>query len=286
MAFKMYVDQNGVPYSDYGTYNSLSIGRQTSILSVAERGIWYFDTFRMEPYGSPVLLSYDWTRHPTNRKDNPVDETEARCMLVNCADWLLMNIRDFGRFSAWVYPYPFSFATKAGWLSSQAQAVGIQLLLRTASMTGKLRYSDPIERLLNAFEVDIEDGGLVAHTEKGNIWFEKVAQRGNQQPKVLNGLLFTILGLTDISARLSNERAKKFADAGILAAAELLPKFDLGDWSAYDIFGKRASPHYHRIHIEQLKRLAPLYPDLNLNIYLNKFILYQSKSELARPSGK
>jgi hypothetical protein len=286
MAFKMYVDRDGIPYSDYGTYLGVKIGRQISILSVAERGLWYFDNFGMDTSSTPELLSYDWTIHPSNREDNPADITEARRMLINCADWLLENICDLGHFSAWVYPYPIAYDTKAGWLSSHAQSVGMQMLIRAAALTGDCRYSNPINRLLKAFEIDVDDGGLATHTENGNIWYEKVAQRGNKKPKVLNGLLFTILGLTDISSKLPSERAKSFADAAILAAAELLPRFDLGDWSAYDILGKRASPHYHGIHIEQLKRLVPLYPELGLEVFLNKFISYRIKSTLSRSPKK
>lgn len=32
MAFKMHVDANGVPYSEYGVYRGIEIGRQRSVL--------------------------------------------------------------------------------------------------------------------------------------------------------------------------------------------------------------------------------------------------------------
>ena len=85
-----------------------------------------------------------------------------------------------------------------------------------------------------------------------------MADAGNQQPKVLNGLLFTILGLLDIGRRAPSTRATDLAGAGIRAALELLHKFDLGDWSAYDIHGRRASPHYHAVHIKQLAAMSAI----------------------------
>lgn len=261
MAFKMFVDAEGVPYSDYGVYRGLQIGRQRSILAVAERGLWYWNAF-LRGEEPPVLLSYDWTKWPENFDEfRPSDEAEARRMLVNCADWLLAGIRRCEGFSVWVYAYPFSYDTGPGWRSSHAQAVGAQLLVRAAEITGGAAYVAPLDDLMAAFLVDVGDGGLSTRTEGGNVWFEKMADAGNQQPKVLNGLLFAIIGLMDIGKRAPCPAAAELAATGIKAALELLPRFDLGDWSAYDIHGRRASPHYHAIHIKQLAILSAVGPE-------------------------
>ena len=63
MAFKLFVDLNGVPYSEYGVYKGVDIGRQRSILAVAECGLWYSS--------SPItLLSYQWgSVWPVNRDE-------------------------------------------------------------------------------------------------------------------------------------------------------------------------------------------------------------------------
>ncbi|MBP7240896.1 D-glucuronyl C5-epimerase family protein [Amaricoccus sp.] len=260
MAFKMFVDANGVPYSDYGTYRGLVIGRQRSILAVAERGLWYWNELLRggEP---PVLLSYDWTRWPENFAEfRPSDEAEARRMLTCCADWLLAGLQRRGGFAVWVYSYPFSYETGPGWRSSHAQAVGAQLLVRAAETTGNIAYVEPLGDLVAAFRVEIAAGGLSTRTQGGNLWFEKMADVGNQQPKVLNGLLFTILGLRDVGERAPSSAAMELAGRGMEAALELLHRFDLGDWSAYDIHGRRASPHYHAIHVKQLAILSAIDP--------------------------
>ena len=258
MAFKMLVDANGVPFSEYGVYRGIEIGRQRSVLAVAERGIWYWNEyFRQDE--APVLLSYDWTRWPENfNESRPPDSKQAREMLINCADWMLNRIEPRAHFAVWTYPYAFSYGRVPGWRSAHAQAVGLQLLVRATEIANNSNYMDPADRLLRAFTVNLVDGGLSTRTESGETWFEKMADENNRQPKVLNGLLFTILGLKDIAIRTGLQQPSRLADAGVRTAAQLLPRFDLGDWSAYDIHGKRASTHYHDIHIRQLELLAKL----------------------------
>jgi heparosan-N-sulfate-glucuronate 5-epimerase len=256
VAFRMFVDAEGIPYSDYGVYGGLHIGRQRSILAVAERGLWYWNEF-LRGEEPPVLLSYDWTRWPENSGEfRPSGEDEAGRMLVRCSDWLLASIRRCDGFSVWAYSYPFSYGTAPGWRSAHAQAVGAQLLVRTAEITGDAAYVAPLGDLVAAFPVDVGDGGLSTRTEGGNLWFEKMADAGNQQPKVLNGLLFSVIGLMDVGERAPSPAATELAGRGVEAALELLHEFDLGDWSAYDIHGRRASPHYHAIHIRQLAILS------------------------------
>jgi hypothetical protein len=270
--FQMFVDANGVPFSDYGTYRGIDIGRQRSILSVAERGLWYWNRFFSS--GRPsVLLSYDWDhRWPANKDYQPTDAPRAQAMLLKCADWLLDNVAARDGFSVWVYPYPFSYGTKPGWRSAHAQAVGLQLLTRAAALTGEDGYLAPAPSLLAAFGVDVQDGGLSTRTDGGRIWFEKMADEGNAQPKVLNGMLFAILGLHDVGATFP--QALWFASQGIDAAVELLPAFDLGNWSAYDALGRPASKHYHVVHISQLAALSLLYARPIFQSFRNRFARY------------
>lgn len=278
MPFRMYVDAEGIPYSDYGVYRGIAIGRQRSVLSVAERGMWYWNEyFRQDE--APVLLSYDWTRWPANFNECfPTKAEQSRRMLINCADWMLNNIEHRENFSVWTYPYAFSYATGPGWRSAHPQAVGLQLLVRAAGISDSANYMDPAESLLRAFSVNLTDGGLSTRTELGEIWFEKMADENNRQPKVLNGLLFTIFVLEDIATRTRLPQASRLAEAGARAAIELLPRFDLGDWSAYDIHGKRASPHYHDIHIRQLELLAELTGRAEFATYRD---LFRAQKELA-----
>lgn len=275
MAFALYVDGRGVPYAEYGRYRGIDIGRRRSPLAVAERGLWYWNKFLAPPDAPRVLLSYDWRKWPLNKEHDPGDPAAAAMMLRHCADHLLDAIVSRPGFLVWVYDYDFSFGTRRGWRSAHAQAVGMQALLRATEITGNHRYAAPLGGLLRAFPVPVERGGLACPLPSGRRWYEKMADAGNEQPKVLNGMLFALLGLWDVAARhpdgaVAREAAALAAD-GLEAALEMLPRFDLGDWSAYALDGRRASVHYHRIHVAQLDAIAALTGDARVAAWGRRF---------------
>lgn len=256
MAFAIHVDQQGVPYSDYGEYHGLQIGVQRSVLAVAERGLVYWQRF-FQPEDVGVQLSYDWRRHPKNKEADPQDPKQALSMLLACADWLRDEVVwcNNGEFAVWVYPYPFSYGTQPGWRSAHAQAVGLQLLARAQEVSPDGHYMSSAKGLFMAFSVPVAEGGLLERTHHGGVWFEKMADANNQQPKVLNGMLFALLALHDLAERTGNAEAAALFEEGVQGVLPCLPLYDLGDWSAYDVSGRRASAHYHAIHINQLNLL-------------------------------
>ena len=272
--FQMFVDERGVPYSDYSAYSVE--GEQRSILSVAERGLWYWNEFGLGEGPAP-LLSYNWQKWPVNKELAPVGRDAARSMLFNCAGWLLDEVFQKDGFLVWVYPYRFSYDTRPGWRSSHAQAAGMQLLARAALLSQDNMYSAPIDGLLAAFSVPVEHGGVLVQTEGGKPWFEKIADEENEQPRVLNGMMFAVLGLFDIAQLLQKEEPERLAREGLEAVLEQLPRYDLGNWTSYDIFGRQASPHYHLIHIRQLHRLYEITNDSRLVAWRDRFKSYDAR---------
>ena len=186
-----------------------------------------------------------------------------------------MEETDRGSYLLWCYDYPFAYAPRAGWGSAQAQAVGVQLLLR-ASELKDASYSAPVERLLRAFDVPIEDGGLLDNSDSQVPWFEKFASLDSQRPKVLNGMLFALLGLHDVAQRTGLESARRQFDVGLRSLLRVIDRYDLGNWSAYDIQGKPASEHYHRIHVQQLDLLSRIDGDPRLAQWRDRFASYEA----------
>lgn len=275
MAFKMYVDANGIPYSDYGNYKGIDIGVQRSILSVAERGLWYWNEFIRDEEQNQILLSYDWkSKWPVNREVNLINKTEAQNLFFNCANWLLENIHDEKDFSIWSYGYDMVYGTEKGWGSAHAQAVGIQLLLRAYDLSRNDDYKNKIPMLLSAFDKHINDGGLRDVEIDGTIWFEKFASPNNQKPKILNGMLFSLIGLNDAFLIGGYSKAYELYKIGLESVLRKMHLFDLGDWTAYDVHGKPASLHYHKIHIEQLEILCSHEENEAFQMWRNKFLSY------------
>jgi hypothetical protein len=77
---------------------------------------------------------------------------------------------------------------------------------------------------------------------------------------VLNGMIFALFGLWDLArAQPDDARAARLFERGAAAVEALLPRYDTGWWSLYDLYHlEAASPrnpctaHYHDIHVKQL----------------------------------
>lgn len=88
---------------------------------------------------------------------------------------------------------------------------------------------------------------------------------------MLNGFIYTLLGLYDLhytEGGRAASPAKDMFEAGMLSLKTLLPLFDTGSGSFYDLrhFTLGASPNiarwdYHATHVNQLYLLAGLDPD-------------------------
>lgn len=246
MAFFIKTDASGIPYSHYGQYQGKDIGTQISSLYVAENGLRAWNAHLRTGDEKSVLLSARW--HLLLK--NPEADREAAEKVVGaCADWLESNLVSRRDFLVWEYPYQMSFGTPPGWVSGHAQVVGLQLLARA----GRMRNFD---RLLRALEVPVDDGGIAEIIAPQTIWFEKFAHPDNRRPKVLNGHLFAVIGLFDIAGILNRSDISELAEKGMEAARKLMPRFDQGNWTSYDIHGKPASEHYHGVVVKQLALLA------------------------------
>src|SRR5690606_11486893 len=160
------------------------IGRQRSILSVAERGLWCWNEFGLG--ADRVLLSYNWDKWPANREANPRDAAQARQVLETCASWLIANLVDAGGFAVWKYGYPMPYEPRIGWRSAHAQAVAMQLLVRAQALSPDAAYTHRFGDLLAAFDAPLAKGGLLDMTEDGLPWYEKLADEQNTRPRILN----------------------------------------------------------------------------------------------------
>jgi hypothetical protein len=249
MAFSIVTDECGIPHSHYGEGTGVRAGVQISPLYVAENGLRAWNAHLRGLHESSVLVSGKWRRVLSNPENDPADRESATRVMMACASWLTDRLVEKNGFAVWEYPYAMSYETPAEWRSAHAQAVALQLLVRANRLE---RFDD----CLNGLVALVDKGGMAEHVAPGAIWFEKFAHPDNQRPKVLNGHLFVIIGLYDIAERLGRDDVWELANQAMEAARLLMPRFDLGDWSAYSILGNRASRHYHKVVVTQLSILS------------------------------
>ncbi len=174
------------------------------------------------------------------------------------------------------FPYDFSFRKYAheenyapGWVSGMAQGQAMSVFARAYHRTKHARYLAAGKAAFAFMMVPREDGGpfnTLADLDP-TLSSHSFVMEYPSTPDVytLNGFMFAIQGLYDWASVTGSQDAKLQFDKMIETLVLILPRYDIGNFSAYDLSyitmpktkaGKRRMPHlmarYHAIHIEQL----------------------------------
>jgi hypothetical protein len=162
------------------------------------------------------------------------------------------------------------------WVSGMAQGRGIHVLIRAYNMTGDTKYLEAAHLALNSFYKETKDGG-VTYKDQNGWWYEEYVTGRDLEPRVLNGMVFALLGIYEYYKFTGDQDAKFLFDQGILSLKDNLYKFDSGNWSYYDVMGNRASTSYHKLHINQMLQLYEITKDPIFGEYHEKFQGYYEK---------
>ena len=153
-----------------------------------------------------------------------------------------------------------------GWYSAMAQGQAMSLLVRAYVRTHNSKYLDSALRATKLFRVSSAEGGVRAKFADKFTWYEEYPTQPSSF--VLNGFIYSLLGLYDLKtiapATSASEAQSLFTD-GMTSLVALLPLFDTGSGSTYDLrhVGLHSAPNlarwdYHATHINQLLLLATI----------------------------
>ncbi|CAK1582341.1 unnamed protein product [Parnassius mnemosyne] len=200
-----------------------------------------------------------------------VSTSEHSAHFLAAAAWLVRAQRARG---GWPVPArrhvaPGAADLRPGWHSAMSQGHGISVLARAYYRSGDSTYLRAAQRALLLLDVPSHAGGVKALWMDKYVWYEEYPT--TPPLFVLNGFIYTLLGLYDlyvIEGENSISLAKKMFDDGMTSLKTLLPLFDTGSGSFYDLrhFTLGISPNlarwdYHATHVNQLYLLAGLDPD-------------------------
>jgi len=156
-----------------------------------------------------------------------------------------------------------------GWYSAMAQGQAMSLLVRAHARSGRQEYLDAAVRALALFDVTSADGGIVAKFMDQYVWYEEYPTI--PPCFVLNGFMYALIGLYDVSVTTSPGEARSTAtrlfSSGVASLRRMLPLFDTGSGTVYDLrhltLGAAAPPNrarwdYHATHVNQLLLLSSL----------------------------
>lgn len=165
-----------------------------------------------------------------------------------------------------------------GWISGMAQGQAVSVFVRAYHLTKRTKYLKSARKALDFMLLPAEKGGPLTTLrhfppEPSDLPF---IMEYPQSPPVytLNGYMFSMLGLYDYVAVTKDKKIAKFAEKSLHTLKVLLPYYDMGSFSAYDLSyitvptnrtGTRSRPHiapaYHAVHLRLLWALFKLSSD-------------------------
>lgn len=167
------------------------------------------------------------------------------------------------------------FGLKKGWISGMAQGLGISALLRGWMISRNEEYLETAHRALIPFKKNVVEGGVARRFEGRLLFFEEYPS--TPPSYVLNGFISSMLGLRDLWVFAHNQEAEALWNESIESLKAMIPKYDLGYWSRYDLSDSGinvASSFYHRYHSEQLRLMYLLTGEDLFHIYSKRFSEY------------
>lgn len=178
----------------------------------------------------------------------------------------------------WLTEVPLpAYHNPGPWASAFSQSRALSILLRGYQLTGKQEYLDLAEKALTSFTVPVDQGGVTAFTQWGPFYEEYTSE---VPTLVLNGMIFALCGVYDFVRVVPDHAlAQKIYAEGIETVKKILPEYNLGYWSKYNLceadWYPKVDPatiQYQKLHITQLTMLYQLTGETIFKVYADKFL--------------
>ena len=216
---------------------------------------------------NPLFIAW-WGLHNLERYLREGDKTNLEKSLAQVR-WLKTNAvcRADG---AVVWPCYFAWreghcVLESGWISAMYQSVVISLLVRGYRVTGDNDLLDLCVKGTRVFHQSVQEGG-VRTIERGHILYEEYP--AFPLPRVLDGLIFSLLGLYDLAVQTQDPVVETLLKQGVEGLKASIGMWDYrGRWSWYGTHGYLCPPHYHTLNYLLLGILGRLTGDATLINY-------------------
>ncbi len=254
------------PYESTGRYADkidMSEFEDQPRISFDEEGIPVV-SYEMGDFYNPVTISqYSFARYAQYLDG---DES-ARGKFLDSVDCLVRRQKEDGSFR-YEFPWKIFHAEEpfpAGWVSGMAQGQTLSAFSRAYHMTKDKRYLEAGDASLKFLLTDKKDGGTTTNLSDldpsldNYVFYEEYVSTPDNY--TLNGYMFTLLGLYDWAClseqydEVPKNDAKRAFDDGIRTLEKILPYYDIGGYTTYDLGHitfddvPHVVPKYHMYHI-------------------------------------
>ena len=280
--FFYYQKRNAAECSDCGYFFEFGFNKDADAFKIDENNVVFIDYSDIKSLGVRNTISYNPISIALSglrfRQQNKYE------LYLSQANWLLENISESG---SWLIRHNKRVGNKelkAPWVSGLSQGLGMSVLVRAYQDTQDIRYLNAAEAALKPFQVPIKEGGVRSKTDFG-FFYEEYPFR-EHPTQVLNGFIYSLFGLYDLYMINGNLTAKALFDDGVQTLIQILPEYNLGSWSRYDLndnAGLRehwgySSPWYQKLHYVQLDALYKITKKDEILKYANEFKIQSEKS--------
>lgn len=151
------------------------------------------------------------------------------------------------------FPYLFDVKElKAPWYSGMAQGQALGAFTRLYEVTTDKKYLDWATRTYNSLKrvKKSQKNWVTLIDNKKYIWFEEYP--AEEATHVLNGYLFSIIGLHDYYHVTKDPSVKQYLQASLTTVYDHLHMYRVPNESSVYGIGLPQSPDYHFVHIRQL----------------------------------
>ncbi|HDQ45436.1 MAG TPA: hypothetical protein ENN17_08075 [bacterium] len=188
-----------------------------------------------------------------------------RTRFLKFADWFVRHAEHDPECGArWMTHVPLpQYGNPGPWQSAFSQSRGISILVRAFRLTREKRVAELAESALIPFTRPVDEGGVTVFTPWGPFYEEYPA---SAPTLVLNGMIFALCGVQDfVRVFPDHPEARRILEDGIRTLEGILPEYDLGYWSRYNLCRMDGYPDpdpatlgYQRLHVVQLEMLHRL----------------------------
>lgn len=254
----------------YQSYNSTGTYMEHANWS---GGLW--NRVRFDEAGIPIV-NYSWG-------DEYVPTTAFHWGLISYSRWLesgdsehwgaALNISEWAvttqdEQGGWNWSFNYNWyngvagSLEEGWYGAMTQGLGMSFLARMYDATGDERYESAALNATSLLQIEVDRGGVMRRFEGKWLWYEEYPTP-DAGSYVLNGFLYTLLGLHDSAQVFDDDISQQLFEEGLQSLEQMLGLFDLGCSSSYDLTHitidelepNVARPGYHSIHVSLLSIL-------------------------------
>lgn len=169
------------------------------------------------------------------------------------------------------------YMLEKNWLSGMAQGQYSSLCILLFKHTNNKEYIAYADSALRVMLLPLEEGGCATKLNS-QLWFEEYVKNGRPS-FVLNGNVFSILGLYDYCCVTSNHNSELVSSVScLLDNTELF--FSFKNVSRYDLRESICDSSYNRLHVIQYQVLSRVFSNQKFELLSRRFEALSSEHQL------